>query len=163
VQSPLLEEVAITGATGLLLNVTAGPDLKLHEVNEAACYIQEQTHEDANIIFGAVVDERMGDDLKVTVIATGFESRPELVTDRPRTAHVDEDLDIPTHIRKYRYQTEMPKAAPLSERAPVPRPAIPKPKPMHELPPTIVKSEIHTELTEEEELDVPTFLRRPDR
>jgi cell division protein FtsZ len=76
VQSPLLEEVAITGATGILLNVTSGPDLKLHEVNEAACYIQEQAHEDANIIFGAVVDERMGEDLKVTVIATGFESHP---------------------------------------------------------------------------------------
>jgi cell division protein FtsZ len=161
VQSPLLEEVAITGATGILLNVTSGPDLKLHEVNEAACYIQEQAHEDANIIFGAVMDERMGDDLKVTVIATGFESRPELVTDRPRTMTLDEDLDIPTHIRRYRH-TELPQAAPLSERAPAPRPAA-SPKPFRELPPTVVKSEVHIDITEEDELDVPTFLRRPDR
>ena len=72
ISSPLLEEVAIKGARGVLINITGGPDLTLHEVNEAASLIQEEADEDANIIFGAVVDESMGDEVRITVIATGF-------------------------------------------------------------------------------------------
>ncbi len=72
IASPLLEDVSIKGARGLLINVTGGPDMSLYEVNEAASLIQEEAHEDANIIFGAVIDERMADELRVTVIATGF-------------------------------------------------------------------------------------------
>jgi cell division protein FtsZ len=72
ISSPLLEEVAIKGARGVLINITGGPDLTLHEVNEAAILIQEEAAEDANIIFGAVVDESMGDEVRITVIATGF-------------------------------------------------------------------------------------------
>ncbi|HEX2385688.1 MAG TPA: cell division protein FtsZ [Candidatus Binatia bacterium] len=77
VSSPLLEDVSIHGARGLLINITGGPDLGLHEVNEAATMIQEEAHEDANIIFGAVIDERMKDEIRVTVIATGFGEREE--------------------------------------------------------------------------------------
>ncbi len=73
VNSPLLEDVSVRGATGLLINVTGGSDLKLFEVNEAASYIQEQAHEDANIIFGSVIDPEAGDVIKITVIATGFD------------------------------------------------------------------------------------------
>ena len=72
ISSPLLENVSIRGATGILINITGGPDMTLHEVNEASKLIQEEAHEDANIIFGAVIDESMGDDIRVTVIATGF-------------------------------------------------------------------------------------------
>ncbi len=72
ISSPLLEEVAIKGARGVLINITGGPDLTLHEVNEAATCIQEEADEDANIIFGAVIDESMGDEVRITVIATGF-------------------------------------------------------------------------------------------
>src|SRR5262245_23666637 len=72
ISSPLLEEVAIKGARGVLINITGGPDLTLHEVNEAASLIQEEADEDANIIFGAVIDESMGDEVRITVIATGF-------------------------------------------------------------------------------------------
>jgi len=72
ISSPLLEEVAIKGARGVLINITGGPDLTLHEVNEAASLIQEEADEEANIIFGAVVDESMGDEVRITVIATGF-------------------------------------------------------------------------------------------
>jgi len=159
VNSPLLEEVAITGATGILLNVTAGPDLKLHEVNEAACFIQEQAHDDANIIFGAVVDERLGDELKVTVIATGFESHNELVTDRPAARALDEDLDVPTHIRKsYRYNELQSQVA--QERAPVPRPVAQRP--LRDPTPTAFKPDLDIGMAEEE-YDVPTFLRKPDR
>lgn len=73
ISSPLLEDVSINGATGILLNVTGGPDLSLFEINEASTLIQEAAHEDANIIFGAVIDPEMRDEIKLTVIATGFD------------------------------------------------------------------------------------------
>jgi cell division protein FtsZ len=70
--SPLLEAGAIDGARGILINITGSSSLKLSEVNEASTLIQSAAHEDANIIFGAVLDEKMGDEVKITVIATGF-------------------------------------------------------------------------------------------
>ena len=70
--SPMLEEGAIDGARGILINITGSSSLKLSEVNAASTLIQTSAHEDANIIFGAVLDEKMGDDVKITVIATGF-------------------------------------------------------------------------------------------
>lgn len=80
--SPLLETGAITGARGILINITGSSSLKLSEVNEASSIIQDASHEDANIIFGAVLDESMGDDVKFTVIATGF--REEMPARRER-------------------------------------------------------------------------------
>jgi cell division protein FtsZ len=80
--SPLLEAGAIDGAKGILINVTGSSSLKLNEVNEASTIIQNAAHEDANIIFGAVLDERMGEDVKITVIATGF--REEMPARRER-------------------------------------------------------------------------------
>ncbi|MFN7971634.1 MAG: cell division protein FtsZ [Acidobacteriota bacterium] len=77
ISSPLLEEASILGARGVLLNITGGPGLTLYEVNEACSIIHENADENANIIFGAVIDERMGDAMKVTVIATGFEEKEE--------------------------------------------------------------------------------------
>jgi cell division protein FtsZ len=72
ISSPLLENISIDGATGIIINVTGGRDLSLHEVNEASTLITEAAHEDAEIIFGAVIDESLGDEVRVTVIATGF-------------------------------------------------------------------------------------------
>lgn len=72
ISSPLLENISIDGATGIIINVTGGSDLSLFEVNEASTLITEAAHEDAEIIFGAVIDESMGDEVRVTVIATGF-------------------------------------------------------------------------------------------
>jgi cell division protein FtsZ len=90
IASPLLDDISVEGATGVLINVVGGPDMKMREIQEAASLIQEQAHDDANIIFGASIDENMGDAIKVTVIATGFEQaevapQPELVqaTRRP--------------------------------------------------------------------------------
>ena len=74
ISSPLLEDNTIQGARGVLLNITGGPNMTLHEINEASSMIQAEAHEDANIIFGTVVDESMGDEIRITVIATGFES-----------------------------------------------------------------------------------------
>ncbi|HEV2720743.1 MAG TPA: cell division protein FtsZ, partial [Thermoanaerobaculia bacterium] len=72
--SPLLEEASIEGAKGVLINVTGGADMTLFEVHEAASIIQEAADEEANIIFGTVIDPRMKDEVKVTVIATGFDA-----------------------------------------------------------------------------------------
>ncbi|HEV8673189.1 MAG TPA: cell division protein FtsZ [Methylomirabilota bacterium] len=75
IASPLLEETSIEGARGVLINITGGADLTLHEVNEAASAVAEAAHEEANIIVGAVVDEGLTEEIRVTVIATGFEDR----------------------------------------------------------------------------------------
>src|SRR5207248_2224868 len=79
ISSPLLEEASIQGAKGVLINITGGTDLKLYEVNEAASIIREAADEDANIIFGAVIDETMQDEMKITVIATGFDREASVV------------------------------------------------------------------------------------
>ncbi|HTW79297.1 MAG TPA: cell division protein FtsZ [Terracidiphilus sp.] len=86
--SPLLEAGAIDGARGILINITGSSTLKLSEVNEASSLIQSAAHEDANIIFGAVLDEKMGDDVKITVIATGF--RDQMPERRARMLSVEE-------------------------------------------------------------------------
>ncbi len=72
ISSPLLENIRIDGATGIIINVTGGSDLSLLEVNEASMLITEAAHEDAEIIFGAVIDDSLGEEVRVTVIATGF-------------------------------------------------------------------------------------------
>jgi cell division protein FtsZ len=77
ISSPLLEDVTLDGATGLLVNITGGPDLTLNEVNEAVSMAQSAADAEANIIFGSVIDERLGDEVKITVIATGFQGRDE--------------------------------------------------------------------------------------
>jgi cell division protein FtsZ len=74
IQSPLLDDISVEGATGVLINIVGGPDLKMREIQEAASLVQEQAHEDANIIFGASIDEGLGENVKVTVIATGFDA-----------------------------------------------------------------------------------------
>jgi cell division protein FtsZ len=72
ISSPLLEDISIEGATGIIINITGGSNLKIHEVNEATTLIMEAAHEDAEIIFGTVIDETLKDQVKVTVIATGL-------------------------------------------------------------------------------------------
>src|SRR6476660_6754461 len=116
ISSPLLEE-SVDGATGILLNITGGKDLGLFEVNEAAEIIQAAADKGANIIFGAVIDESMSDDVRVTVIGTGFDHRPgrsarresrargrdrgPRIDDRQRsTLEIsDDDIDVPPFLR----------------------------------------------------------------
>ena len=96
IASPLLEAGAIDGARGILINITGSASLKLAEVQEACSIIQNAAHEDANIIFGAVLDEKMKDAVKITVIATGFkdEDRPRRKTESTGfTVHSDDDFD----------------------------------------------------------------------
>ena len=78
ISSPLLENISIDGATGIIINVTGPPNLSLHEVNEASILVTDMAHEDAEIIFGAVIDESLTDELKVTVIATGFDEHKNI-------------------------------------------------------------------------------------
>jgi cell division protein FtsZ len=119
ISSPLLEE-SVDGATGILLNITGGKDLGLFEVNDAAEIIQNAADPNANIIFGAVIDESMTDDVRVTVIGTGFDHRPgravrgdrkrresgrpdrgPRIDDRQRSALEisDDDIDVPPFLR----------------------------------------------------------------
>jgi cell division protein FtsZ len=86
--SPLLEAGAIDGARGILINITGSSSLKLSEVNEASSLIQSAAHEDANIIFGAVLDEKMGEEVKITVIATGF--RDQMPERRARMLNMEQ-------------------------------------------------------------------------
>jgi cell division protein FtsZ len=84
INSPLLEDIDIEGATGILINITGTSSMTLHEISEASTLIQEAAHEEANIIFGAVIDETMGETIRVTVIATGFD---QARVSFPDTAH----------------------------------------------------------------------------
>jgi cell division protein FtsZ len=104
ISSPLLEDISINGAQGLLINITGGKDLTLHEVNDASTLIQQEADEDANIIFGAVIDPKMEDEVRITVIATGFgvgettrmAALKKAVTPLPRSV---DDHDIPAYLR----------------------------------------------------------------
>jgi cell division protein FtsZ len=86
ITSPLLDDISVEGATGVLINIVGGPDLKMREIEEAATLIQEQAHEDANIIFGASIVEGMADMIKVSVIATGFNRSEQDAADLLRQA-----------------------------------------------------------------------------
>jgi cell division protein FtsZ len=114
ISSPLLEDGSVTGARGVIINVTGGPDLSLMEVNEASCVIQEAAHEDANIIFGAVVDPSLSGKVKITVIATGFD-RKVMGRTVPAAA-----LETPTDLSAYTAHIARPAAA---EPVPAPAPA----------------------------------------
>jgi cell division protein FtsZ len=84
ISSPLIED-SIDGATGILLNISGGPDLKLYEINEAAEIVRNASSQDANIIFGSVIDETMNDKIKVTIIATGFTSgKAKISKEKPK-------------------------------------------------------------------------------
>src|SRR3954471_17550824 len=86
INSPLLEDISINGATGILVNITGGPDLTLAEVNEACSLVQEAADPDCNIIFGSVIDANMGDEVRITVIATGFQTRDQPAVQAPVSA-----------------------------------------------------------------------------
>jgi cell division protein FtsZ len=170
ISSPLLEDLSIDGAHGVLINITGGPDLSLFEVNEASSLIQEAAHEDANIIFGAVIDESMPEgEMRVTVIATGLvdervrrgrdggSSREGYRSREPRS----EDRGNVTPIRPYA------EPAPISaseSRAPH-QGTLLEPPPERERERDRERERVRPNAAEwispyEDELDVPTFLRR---
>jgi cell division protein FtsZ len=167
IASPLLEAGAIDGARGILINITGSASLKLAEVQQACTIIQSAAHEDANIIFGAVMDEKMKDSVKITVIATGFR---EVTRIHQRTAEAhhsfaashDDAMDFPDPI------------------GPAPTPSFPEPMPdpkmeeprMAELSPVVMAhaggevvslDSMRSAMVanfEQDDLDVPAFLRK---
>jgi len=149
ISSPLLEDVTLDGATGLLVNITGGPGLTLHEVDEAISMAHAAADEDANIIFGSVIDERLGDEVKITVIATGFDQARAA---RPVQRPVQLSVPLPAATR----------AAPSPALAPA-RPAEPplaRVRPAQ--PPATVKVGVRAAYQpgDEDQFDIPAFLRK---
>ena len=154
ISSPLLEDVSIKGARGLLINITGGSDMALTEVNEAASLIQEEAHEDANIIFGAVIDESLTDEIRVTVIATGF---GETDKNSPRYSPSGAPVTTPIAAAATRPVDPMeakPAAAPAPTAAPSGQPGqvrmFPGNKPVRRM----------GLLVDDSSLDAPAFKRR---
>jgi cell division protein FtsZ len=138
ISSPLLEDVSISGAKGILMNISSGLDLTIDEVQEASSLIQKEAHEDANIIWGTVLDQGAGEELRVTVIATGIgeiDARPKPDLGVIHGSRRDDDLEIPTFLRRTRKGEDS--SSELS-----------RPMGYKDLP------------IDEEELEIPTFLRR---
>jgi cell division protein FtsZ len=103
ISSPLLEDISIHGARGVLINVTGNKDMTLHEVHEASTLIQEQAHDEAKIIWGLVYDDAMENAMRITVIATGFEERAvvdEDASDMLRKSRLFESDDMPPFMKK---------------------------------------------------------------
>jgi cell division protein FtsZ len=173
ISSPLLEGASVDGARGVIINVTGGADLSLMEVNEASLLIQEAAHEDANIIFGAVVDPRLDGRVKVTVIATGFDA----TSSRPSASSASQTpVDLQHYTAHLKERSEPPPPPPpapslapdpgrlsiarrptldLSAAAPVPAPAAP----------TAAAAAVATDSSDVDlealsAFDVPAFLRR---
>ncbi len=142
ISSPLLEDATIDGARGILLNITGSSSLGLHEVHEASTIIQQAAHDDANIIFGAVLNESLGDEVKITVIATGFQA---------------ESVGI-------RRAVQVNAAAATAAIRPAIQEAVARPReqetPTFRRPEPIVVEEEMEEPMEEDDLDVPAFLRK---
>ncbi len=148
-----LLDVTIDGARGILFNITGGPNLSLFEVNEAAAIIKESAHPEVNLIFGAQIDENMGDELRITVIATGFEqSRAQRKMEaqlQPRQPVQRPVVQQPQQQQPPR-QPQQPSSVPQEQQyaPPQPRPAQP---PMQDVPARVY---------DEDDIDIPTFLRK---
>ncbi len=161
IASPLLEAGAIDGARGILINVTGSSSLKLTEVNEASTIIQSAAHEDANIIFGAVQDEKMKDEVKITVIATGFKADQPQRRERAvsaAAAAISQARTASAYVAPHpEPKAEQPEPPPPTPPAP---PVAPRPAPVRETTSLAdVKSTVKTNY-EEDDLDVPAFIRK---
>jgi len=164
ISSPLLEDASVKGARGVIINVTGGSDLSLIEVSEASAIIQEAAHEDANIIFGAVVDPRMEGKVKITVIATGFD---RVVASRQASAST---ATTPVDLHSYTaYQTEKVAASGGGSRLSVSRrpvlempstPPAPAPSAAEAADLSMESLSLGAEFEPVSPLDVPAFLRR---
>jgi cell division protein FtsZ len=154
ISSPLLEDLSIDGAHGVLINITGGPNMTLFEVNEASTLIQEAAHEEANIIFGAVIDDEMPEDeMRVTVIATGLD-HDRMRRGRDPEPEFEQHTNVMPIRREFPAEAERPTAAEeqtkfgdFSSGPALETERLEKP------------SDFMSPFAEDE-LDVPTFLRR---
>ncbi|PJF44183.1 MAG: cell division protein FtsZ [Phototrophicales bacterium] len=175
--SSTLLDVTIDGARGILFNVTGGPNMSLFEVNEAAAIIKETAHPDVNLIFGAVVDENMGDEIRITVIATGFDQdrvvrRPESVKSsswghsgarKPaQSSYHQPSTPKTSQVIEPTPQYQQPTPPPVEEPAPVPTPqrqpeetsTRPPMPPRNEAPPPPPSD------YDDDDINLPAFLRK---
>lgn len=183
IESPLLE-LSINGARGILFNITGGEDMTMSEVNEAAQIISQAADPDANIIFGAAIDDNMGDEIKISVIATGFDEqyggsklygvglpRQISVPVAPTPSYIDDiaDQQPPTYVDDSSAETPKPYQAPMDNgyshasppptqplSPPVSQPAAPT---IQQTNPNLSTSPTNTDPVEDE-FDIPAFLRR---
>jgi cell division protein FtsZ len=154
ISSPLLEDVTIHGATGVLINFTGGPSLTLMEVHEAASIIEQAAHEDAEVIFGTVIDPTLNDEVKVTVIATGFDSQD---------AQIRRQVGIPQHrVREEPHAGHGHAGHGGNGGHPHGPPPPPPRAPAWRSEAHEVRKEpvVGLHPSDEDELDIPTFLRR---
>jgi cell division protein FtsZ len=188
--SPLLEDGAIDGAKGILINISGSSSLKLSEVNEASTLIQNAAHEDANIIFGAVLDESMGDEVKITVIATGFrqdmpERRERMLNVALRESvlpRVEARVETPRFMSEVREEeqhrvipvaaapvyTPVPEPVHIPVHTVEPEPVAIVPEPVREpvavaVAEPVQQTDIFGQAVEDEQgenLDIPAFMRR---
>jgi cell division protein FtsZ len=183
ISSPLLEDISIQGARGVLINITGGPDLCLHEVNEAASMIQEEAHEDANIIFGAVIDETMTDEIRITVIATGFgegkEERKPVITSSSHVSgmshmsHPSSSMSSINTVNNMANVPNVPNVAPVKNKKVVhlgtivddlDAPTWQRKRPGSDEVETVTLNKTTLQLStgqeDDDKYDIPTFLRR---
>jgi cell division protein FtsZ len=151
VSSPLLEDASVQGARGVIINVTGGPDLTLAEVSEASEIVANAAHEDANIIFGAVVDAAMEGKVKITVIATGFDHMRAEAAPAAQAARI-----TPVDLTAYTSVQVVEREAVNGGRVIVAR------RPMLEMPARPVAVNGNADDSESSPLDVPAFLRRSE-
>jgi cell division protein FtsZ len=155
IASPLLEAGAIDGARGILINITGSSSLKLAEVQQACTIIQNAAHDDANIIFGAVLDEKMKDGVKITVIATGFK-------DSARMGRRHRDVYASGTSRHTRDEVDFPETEPAFEPEPplVMQEHIAQAAPAHAEVIPLEAPRVAATNFEPDDLDVPAFLRK---
>ncbi len=161
IASPLLEAGAIDGARGILLNITGSSTLKLTEVNQACSIIADAAHEDANIIFGAVQDEKMKDAVKITVIATGFREAPQrrsVPAGTPAIVYAQRTQLSPAPPEVHQTFEAAIKA--IVRTAPEARVVEPEPGFLSHGPVAVAAGSSKDFLLEEDNLDVPAFLRK---
>jgi cell division protein FtsZ len=168
ISSPLLEDVTLDGATGLLVNITGGSNLTLREVDEAVSMAQSAADPDANIIFGSVVDESLGDEVRITVIATGFQGREADRRTPARAAQVQVQVQaqaaavkaapppLPVEVAKAKEpirlaQPIVQQPAPVIAARTTAQPVVARP---------VVRREAYKPAETDDQYDIPAFLRR---
>ncbi|MBN1298294.1 MAG: cell division protein FtsZ [Actinobacteria bacterium] len=154
IKNPLIEN-SIDGAQGILLNISGGPDLKLYEINEAAEVIRNAASPDANIIFGAVIDENMNDKLKVTIIATGFQGAGRRLEKQIFEEEIRPEREIDQIAEPVFSGEDILNSEKVNEK---------RERPRHESMEDIKTNKIHPQdfktIEQDDYLDIPTFLRK---
>ncbi len=155
ITSPLLDGVDIAGARGVLINITGGPNISMHEVGQASSLVQQTVGEDANVIFGVVIDDNLSEEIRVTVIATGFNKNFEKaeILQQPKKDETELTPETPKERESTDYR-EYDKPTFIRQRKPVEEPLARKPQPQ-----IYFFNEDEVE-NDPENLEIPAFLRK---